>query len=468
MITSDELNHLLNKYAEYCSDSGLIDQRLYSQYDVKRGLRDSNGKGVLTGLTEISDVNGFKMENGERVPIEGELYYQGYSVKELVKGFHGSKHGFEETTFLLLFGELPTKEQLDEFMKAMGEMRPLPENFNRDVIMKAPSRNIMNVLQRCVLTLYSYDADPDSIEVRHVLAQSLSLIARFPVIAAYGYQSYRHKFLDSSLVVHRPKPELSTAENILRLLRPDPKFTELEAQVLDICLVLHAEHGGGNNSTFTTHVITSTNTDTYSTVAGSLGSLKGPRHGGANLKVQQMFADLKANVSDWENEKELKAYLQKLLNKEGFDHSGLIYGMGHAVYTISDPRAVILKEYARALSEAQGYEKEFALYDRVERLAKDLIMKNRDMKKPVCANVDFYSGLVYTMLRIPMEFFTPLFAIARIPGWCAHRIEELVNNGKIIRPAYKYVGMHKDYVPLEERVWDEDEYEPDESGILLK
>ena len=457
MIMSEELQHLIDRYAEYCADAGQIDQRLYSQYDVKRGLRDSNGKGVLTGLTEISDVNGFKSVNGERVPIEGELYYQGYNIMDLTRGFHGTKHGFEETTFLLLFGELPTKEQLDEFMRAMGVMRPLPENFNRDVIMKAPSRNIMNVLQRCVLTLYSYDEDPDSIDVRHVLNQSLSLIARFPVIAAYGYQSYRHKFLDSSLVVHRPKAELSTAENVLRLLRPDPKYTELEAQVLDICLVLHAEHGGGNNSTFTTHVISSTSTDTYSTVAGSLGSLKGPRHGGANLKVQQMFADLKSNISDWENEKELKAYLQKLLNKEGFDHSGLIYGIGHAVYTISDPRAVILKEYARRLSEANGYEKEFALYDRVERLARELIMRNRDMKKPVCANVDFYSGLVYTMLRIPMEFFTPLFAIARISGWCAHRIEELVNNGKIIRPAYKYVGMHKEYVPMEERVWDEDE-----------
>ena len=442
MINSDEMKDLVDKYEDFCADAGRIDQRLYSQYDVKRGLRDSNGKGVLTGLTEISDVNGFRIENGERIPIDGELYYQGYNVKDLVRGFHGSKHGFEETTFLLLFGELPTQDQLDEFMRVMGDHRPLPENFNRD--------------QRCVLTLYSYDRDPDATSVRHVLEQSLGLIARFPVIAAYGYQSYRHKFLDSSLVVHRPKPELSTAENILRLLRPDPKYTDLEAQVLDICLVIHAEHGGGNNSTFTSHVITSTGTDTYSTVAGSLGSLKGPRHGGANLKVQQMFADMKANISDWENEKELRAYLQKLLNKEAFDQSGLIYGMGHAVYTLSDPRAVILKEYARRLSQEEGFEKEFELYDRVERIAKELIMKNRDMKKPVCANVDFYSGLVYTMLRIPMEFFTPLFAIARISGWCAHRIEELVNNGKIIRPAYKYVGMHKEYVPMEERMWDEE------------
>ena len=453
MIENSEINILIDKYVDFCGDSGRIDQTLYQKYDVKRGLRDSDGKGVLTGLTEISDVNGFRMIDGERTPIEGELYFQGYNIKDLVEGFKGSCHGFEETIFLLLFGELPTETQLTEFMKVLGEMRPLPDNFNRDVIMKAPSHNIMNALERCVLTLYTYDEDPDNISIRHVLEQSLGLIARFPVIAAYGYQSYRHKFHDSSLIIHRPKPELSTAENILRLLRPDPKYTELEAAVLDICLVLHAEHGGGNNSTFTSHVITTSGTDTYSTIAGSLGSLKGPRHGGANLKVQQMFADLKSTISDWENDKEISNYLQGLLDKKGFDHSGLIYGMGHAIYTLSDPRAVILKEYARQLSEEEGFEKEFALYDRVERIAKKLIMKNRDMKKPVCANVDFYSGLVYTMLRIPMELFTPIFAIARIAGWSAHRIEELVNNGKIIRPAYKYVGEHKEYLPIAERDW---------------
>ena len=453
MIDNSEINILIDKYVDFCGDSGRIDQTLYQKYDVKRGLRDSDGKGVLTGLTEISDVNGFKMIDGERTPIEGELYFQGYNIKDLVEGFKGSCHGFEETIFLLLFGELPTETQLTEFMKVVGEMRPLPDNFNRDVIMKAPSHNIMNALERCVLTLYTYDEDPDNISIRHVLEQSLGLIARFPVIAAYGYQSYKHKFHDSSLIIHRPKPELSTAENILRLLRSDPKYTKLEAAVLDICLVLHAEHGGGNNSTFTSHVITTSGTDTYSTIAGSLGSLKGPRHGGANLKVQQMFADMKSTISDWENEKEISNYLQGLLDKKGFDHSGLIYGMGHAIYTLSDPRAVILKEYARQLSEEEGFEKEFALYDRVERIAKKLIMKNRDMKKPVCANVDFYSGLVYTMLRIPMELFTPIFAIARIAGWSAHRIEELVNNGKIIRPAYKYVGEHKEYLPIEERDW---------------
>ena len=451
MDTFEEIRKMVGQYVHKFDDSARIDQSLYTKYDVKRGLRDSDGRGVLTGLTEISDVSGFRVDGNERVPIPGELFFQGYDVKKLVEGFRGSKHGFEETTFLLLFGELPTEDELKEFMNILGQLRPLPENFNRDVIMKAPSRNIMNVLQRCVLTLYSYDDYPDDISIDHVLAQSLSLIARFPVIAAYGYQSYRHRFMDSSLVVHRPKQELSTAENILRLLRPDPSFTELEAQVLDICLVLHAEHGGGNNSTFTTHVISTTGTDTYSTVAGSLGSLKGPRHGGANLKVQQMIADLKANVEDTGSDAQVKDYLSRILKKQAFDKSGLIYGMGHAIYTISDPRAEILKEYAEKLSEAEGYTKEFELYDRVERIAKELITENRDVKKPVCANVDLYSGFVYSVLKIPVELFTPMFAIARIAGWSAHRIEEIVNNGKIIRPAYKYVGHHRDYLSIEDR-----------------
>ena len=454
MITNDELNHLLDQYTEYCADAGQIDQRLYSQYDVKRGLRDSNGKGVLTGLTEISDVNGFRIENGERIPIDGELYYQGYSVRDLVRGFHDTKHGFEETIFLLLFGELPTESELKDFLNVMGQLRPLPENFNRDVIMKKPSRNMMNVLEKCVLTLYSYEDEPDRIDVRHVLEQSLSLIARFPVIAAYGYQSYRHTFFDSSLIIHRPKAELSTAENVLRLLRIDTQYTELEAKVLDICLVLHAEHGGGNNSTFTTHVISTTGTDTYSTVAGSLGSLKGPRHGGANLKVQQMFADLKRCVDDWKNEDEIRRYLASVLKKEAFDHSGLIYGLGHAVYSISDPRAEILRGYAEKLSQEKGYEQDFELYHTVERIGIELLTEQRRKQgnpKPVCVNVDFYSGLVYTMLGIPIELFTPMFAIGRIAGWSAHRIEELVNNGKIIRPAYKYVGETRTYRPMEDR-----------------
>ena len=447
----DSLKKVVSNYVDICQSSGKIDQNLYTKYDVKRGLRESNGKGVLTGLTEISDVCGFKNEGNERIPIEGELYFQGYNVYQLVEGFKGTKHGFEETTFLLLFGRLPDAEELKEFMAVLGKLRPLPDGFLRDVIMKAPSHNIMNIMQKCVLTLYSYDEDPDSREVAQNLQQCLGLIARFPVIAAYGYQSYRHIYKDASLIIHRPLPELSTAENILRLLRPNAKYTELEAQVLDICLVLHAEHGGGNNSTFTTHVITSTGTDTYSAVAGSLGSLKGPRHGGANIKVQEMFSDLKKHVKDWENEDELRAYLQGLLDKKGFDSSGLIYGMGHAVYSKSDPRAVILKNYAKTLSDAEGFTKEFALYDRVERIAKELIMANRPVMKPVCANVDFYSGLVYTILKIPGEFFTPMFAIARISGWSAHRMEELINDGKIIRPAYMYVGHHQDYVPIDER-----------------
>ncbi len=454
MIEDREFNQLVDRYVNYCADAGKIDQNLYQTFDVKRGLRDKDGTGVLTGLTEISEVNGFEIVNGVRRPIDGILRYKGYDIRDLVEGFHGSKHGFEETIFLLLFGELPTESELKDFLNVMGQLRPLPENFNRDVIMKKPSRNMMNVLEKCVLTLYSYEDEPDRIDVRHVLEQSLSLIARFPVIAAYGYQSYRHTFFDSSLIIHRPKAELSTAENILRLLRIDTQYTELEAKVLDICLVLHAEHGGGNNSTFTTHVISTTGTDTYSTVAGSLGSLKGPRHGGANLKVQQMFADLKRCVDDWKNEDEIRRYLASVLKKEAFDHSGLIYGLGHAVYSISDPRAEILRGYAEKLSQEKGYEQDFELYHTVERIGIELLTEQRRKQgnpKPVCVNVDFYSGLVYTMLGIPIELFTPMFAIGRIAGWSAHRIEELVNNGKIIRPAYKYVGETRTYRPMEDR-----------------
>lgn len=445
------LEDIINEYVGFCNDSGKIDQNLYEEYDVKRGLRDSNGRGVLTGLTEVSDVMGFKVQDGVRLPIPGELYFQGYEVQELVNGFRNNKYGFEETTFLLLFGKLPTEKQLEDFVATLEELRELPGSFNRDVIMKAPSRDMMNVLQKCVLTLYSYDPDPNDISIKNVLTQCLRLIAQMPVIAAYGYQAYRHYYLDKSLVIHRPKRGLSTAENILRLLRTDGKYTDLEAKVLDVCLVIHAEHGGGNNSTFTTHVLSSTGTDTYSAVAASLGSLKGPRHGGANLKVQQMFNDLKENVKDWENEDEISEYLQKLLDKQAFDKSGLIYGMGHAVYSESDPRAVILKKYAKKLSEEKGLEEEFALYDRVERIASELIGIQRRTFKAVSANVDFYSGFVYTMLKLPIEIFTPIFAISRISGWSAHRIEELVNNGKIIRPAYKFVGTHKEYTPIEKR-----------------
>ncbi len=446
-----DMDKIIEEYVGFCNDAGKIDQNLYEEYDVKRGLRDSNGRGVLTGLTEVSDVMGFKVQDGVRMPIPGELYFQGYEVQDLVNGFRNNKYGFEETTFLLLFGKLPTEKQLEDFVSILEELRELPGSFNRDVIMKAPSRDMMNVLQKCVLTLYSYDPNPNDISIKNVLSQCLKLIAQLPVMAAYGYQAYRHYYLEKSLVIHRPKKGLSTAENILRLLRTDGKYTDLEAKVLDVCLVIHAEHGGGNNSTFTTHVLSSTGTDTYSAVAASLGSLKGPRHGGANLKVQQMFNDLKENVKDWENEDEISEYLQTLLDKQGFDKSGLIYGMGHAVYSESDPRAVILKRYAKKLSEEKGLEEEFALYDRVEKIAAELIGIQRRTFKAVSANVDFYSGFVYTMLKLPIEIFTPIFAISRISGWSAHRIEELVNNGKIIRPAYKFVGTHKEYTPIEKR-----------------
>lgn len=441
----------LEKLVEYSMRSGQIDGKLYEEYDVKRGLRDSSGKGVLTGLTEISDVVSFGYVDGEKVPIDGELYFQGVNVRDLVKGFANRRFAFEEATYLLLFGKLPTKEQLDEFIELLGEFRSLPDTFVRDVVMKAPSSNMMNTLQKCVLTLYSYDKNPEDISIANVLQQSLKLIAQFPLFSVYGYHAYRHYHLDKSLIIRNPKPELSTAENILRLLRKDGTYTELEAKVLDVALVLHAEHGGGNNSTFTTHVVSSTGTDTYSAVAASLGSLKGPKHGGANLKVQEMFRDIKAHVTNWKDEEALRSYLVRILRKEAFDKAGLIYGIGHAVYTESDPRAVILKEYARKLSEEKGLTREFELYETVERIGGECLMSGRKLLKPVCANVDFYSGFVYSMLGLPAELFTPIFAISRISGWSAHRIEELANAGKIVRPAYKYVGHHVDYEELEER-----------------
>ena len=429
-----EFNNRLDRLADYCMKSGRFDQSLYKKYDVKRGLRDSNGKGILTGLTEISDVVAFYDRDGERIPVDGELYFQGYNVNKLIEGNRSSRFGFEEITYLLLFGSLPTQAELDEFLDILGNYRELPDNFVRDIIMNSPNGNMMNILQKSVLTLYSYDPAPEDISIKNVLRQSLQLIARFPLISVYGYHSYRHYILDKSLVIRRPKAELSTAENILRLLRPDGQYTDLEAKVLDVALILHAEHGGGNNSTFTTHVVTSTGTDTYSAIAASLGSLKGPRHGGANMKVQLMFGEIMKNIHDWEDDDEVSAYLQKILDGQAFDRSGLIYGIGHAVYTKSDPRCVILKKYAKKLSEAKGLTKE-----------------KRKLFKPICANVDFYSGFVYTMLGLPMELFTPIFAISRISGWCAHRIEELANEGKIIRPAYRYVGYHTDYVSIEDR-----------------
>ena len=428
-----------------------INPNLYIEYDVKRGLRDSAGKGVLTGLTEISDVNGYQLINGRRIPSEGTLYYQGINIQDLVNGLHGRKYGFEETVYLLLFGKLPTQEQLRRFLDVMFDLQNLNGRFVRDVVMKASNANIMNSLQRCVLTLYSYDQNPEDISVENVLRQSLEMIGKMPIIAVYSYHAYRHFRKDETLLIRNPKRGLSIAENILLMLRDDGCFTPLEAKVLDIALMLHAEHGGGNNSTFTNHVVTSSGTDTYSAMSASIGSLKGPRHGGANLKVQDMFENIMANVKDWTNEDEVAEYLKKILNKEAFDHSGLIYGMGHAVYTLSDPREVILKEYARKLAEEKGQMEKFALYELVERLAGQLVMEHRKLFKNVCANVDFYSGFVYTMLDIPKELFTPIFAISRMAGWSAHRLEELLNAGKIIRPAYKYVGHHEDFTPIEER-----------------
>ncbi len=441
----------LDQLVEYCKNSNRIDLNLYTEYDVKRGLRESNGKGVLTGLTEISDVIAFDSVDGKKVPVDGRLYYQGYNVKDLLLDVRGRKFAFEEITYLLLFGSLPSQAQLDEFLNLMGHYRNLPDTFVRDIIMKAPSKDIMNSLQKSVLTLYTYDKNPDDISIPNVLKQSLHLIAQFPLISVYAYQAYRHYHLDESLVIRNPRAELSTAENILRLLRPDGKYTELEARVLDVALVLHAEHGGGNNSSFTTHVVSSTGTDTYSAVTASLGSLKGFKHGGANLKVQNMFADLKEHVADWNDEDAVREYLEKLMRREAFDKSGLIYGIGHAVYTRSDPRCVILKKYAEALSVEKGRVDEFNLYNSVERLACRLLSEQKSLHKAICANVDFYSGFVYNMLGLPNEMFTPIFAISRISGWCAHRIEELVNSSKIIRPAYKYVGQHKEYVKLDDR-----------------
>lgn len=442
----------LLELANVCRENNVIDTGLYAKYDVKRGLRDLNGKGVLTGLTEICEIISHKVVDNVSIPCEGKLYYRGIDVEEIIDGFvKDSRYGFEEVTYLLLFGNLPAKEQLSEFITMLEKYRELPQSFVRDIILKAPSQDMMNTLARSVLTLYSYDDKADDISIENVLRQSLQLIAVFPLLSVYGYQAYSHYHKGKSLIIHPPKDGLSTAENILYMLRPNSKYTKLEAKILDIALVLHAEHGGGNNSTFTTHVVTSSGTDTYSSVAASLGSLKGPKHGGANIKVMKMFDDMKENIKNWEDEEEVSAYLSDLLNKKAFDKSGLIYGMGHAVYSISDPRANVLKQYVKSLSEEKGMLKEFKLYEIVERLAPEIIGRERKMYKGVSANVDFYSGFVYHMLNLPKELYTPIFAIARISGWSAHRLEELINGGKIIRPAYNNVTTQREYKTLEER-----------------
>ena len=438
--------------AEKSRQHSQIDPQLYIDYDVKRGLRDVDGKGVLVGITDISEVNSKRVINGVTVPIDGELFYRGYNVQEIVKNLDPDTHfGFEEITYLLLFGDLPTKAQLKEFCDILADYRSLPPNFVRDIIMKKPSKDMMNSLARSVLNLYSYDDSADDTSAPNVLRQCLQLIAQFPILSVYGYQTYRHYHLGDSLIIHPPVAGYSTAENILHCLRLDGEFTPLEAKLLDVALILHAEHGGGNNSTFTTHLVSSSGTDTYSAIAAAIGSLKGPKHGGANIKVVKMFADMKENVKDWTSEEEVSAYLNALLNKEAFDHAGLIYGMGHAVYSLSDPRAVTFRSYVEALSEEKGYQKEFALYSLVERLAPQIISDRRKIYKGVSPNVDFYSGFVYQMLGLPMELYTPIFAIARISGWSAHRMEEICHNGKIMRPAYMTVAPHRDYIPIEQR-----------------
>ena len=441
----------VQRLSEICVKRNKVDEELYRKFDVKRGLRDLNGKGVMAGLTNISEVYAKKVVDGEEVPCPGELFYRGYNVKDLTRGFLTEhRFGFEEITYLLLFGELPEVCGLEEFKKELGQRRTLPQNFCRDVIMKAPAENLMISLAKSVLTLYSYDDKAEDTSIPNVMRQCLNLISQFPMLSVYSYNAYNHT-VGNSLFIHQPNPELSTAENILSMLRPDQKYTKIEAAVLDLALVLHMEHGGGNNSSFTTRVVTSSGTDTYSVMAAALASLKGPRHGGANIKVMQMFEDLKEKISDWEDEEKISVYLSGLLQKKEFDQSGLIYGIGHAVYSVSDPRAEIFKKFVEELAEEKGESKEFQLYMTVEKLAPKLIAKERRIYKGVNTNVDFYSGFVHRMLGLPVELYTPMFAIARIVGWSAHRLEEIVSAEKIIRPAYKNVAPRREYLSLKER-----------------
>lgn len=443
----------ISDLSHICYDNNVIEQELYTKYAVNRGLRDLNGNGVLTGLTEISEIKSKEIVNGNVVPCDGQLLYRGYDINDLVNDLIADdRFGFEEITYLLLMGKLPNKYEIREFNEVLNSYKSLPPSFARDVIMKAPSENMMNSLSRSVLTLYSYDNNPDDISIPNVLRQCLQLISTFPQLSIYGYQAYNYYIKgNESFFLHDPKPEYSTAENILHMLRKDSKFTHLEAKILDIALILHAEHGGGNNSSFTTHVVTSSGTDTYSAISAALGSLKGPKHGGANIKVCEMFDDIKEHVHDWTDRDEIESYLKKILNKEAFDKSGLVYGIGHAVYSKSDPRAIVFKQFVEKLSTEKQRDDEYSLYTAVEEIAPKLISGSKTMYKGVSANVDFYSGFVYQMLGIPRELFTPLFAIARISGWSAHRMEELINAGKIIRPAYKAVGERQTYVPMHNR-----------------
>lgn len=438
--------------AKLCEANDRIDPELFTSNKVYRGLRDPKGKGVLTGLTEISTSYYSRVIDGVETPIDGELYYRGIDINDLVDGFLSeNRFGFEETVYLLLFGKLPNKEELENFNKVLAANRILPRNFVRDVVMKASNADIMNSLAKSVLTLYSYDDNANDTSIENVLRQSLRLIATFPLLSIYAYHSYSHFRKGKALVINNPNPKLSTAENILVMLRPDSKYTELEAKILDLALVLHAEHGGGNNSTFTDRVVTSSGSDTYSAIAASLCSLKGPKHGGANIKVCQMFDAMKKEIRDWTDEEEIEDYLNRMLNKEAFDKSGLIYGIGHAVYTVSDPRANIFKKFVEELAVEKGRKKEYVLYANVAKLAPKVFAEHKKSLKQVSANIDFYSGFVYSMLDLPLELYTPIFAIARIAGWSAHRIEELVNSSKIIRPAYLSVQPEVDYIKLEDR-----------------
>ena len=438
--------------AQQCVNNGDIEKELYQQYNVNIGLRDINGKGVLTGLTDISEIRQNKIVDGKAVPTDGKLFYRGINVEDIINGcIADDRYGFEEITYLLLFGKLPTADQLSDFMKLLSDSRVLPKHFVRDVILKAPGKDLMNSLAKAVLTLASYDHDVMNLEIDNVLRQCLKLISLFPLLTVYSYEAYNHYTKGESLIIHNPHPSEPTAEMLLRTLRSDCRFTPLEAKVLDLSLILHAEHGGGNNSTFTTCVVTSSGTDTYSAIAAALCSLKGPKHGGANLRVMGMMKEIKKNVKDWKDDEEIAAYLERIVNKDAYDKSGLIYGIGHAVYSISDPRARVFKGFVEQLAVEKGKQKEYGLYSRIERLAPQVIAKHRRIYKGVSANVDFYSGFVYNMLGLPKELYTPIFATARISGWSAHRIEELMNVKKIIRPAYMSVCEETDYTPMSER-----------------
>jgi citrate synthase len=442
----------LERWSRMALESSVIEGELYTRYDVKRGLRDISGKGVLAGLTRIGDVVGSTPDGDAYVAVPGQLYYRGIEINELVRGFQAEdRFGFEETCYLVLFGELPSAEELAVFSERLATERVLPRHFVNDAILRMPSRDIMNAMSRAVLALYTRDPNPDDASIPEVLRQSLRVIATFPLLAVYAYQAHANQFLDHSLVIHAPQPHLSAAQNILHMLRPDSRYTDLEAKVLDLSLVLHAEHGGGNNSSFTAHVVSSSGTDTYATVAASLASLKGPKHGGANIKMVRMFDDIRHAVGDWHDDEEIEHYLLRILSKEAFDGTGLIYGMGHPVYSVSDPRTIIMREHARDLAAAKGLADEYELLTTLERVAPQAIAKARKVYKGVSANVDFYSGYVYRMLDIPEELYTPLFAVSRVVGWCAHRIEEIANRGKIIRPAYRSVADRGAYVPLDQR-----------------